>query len=97
MLSTRRFKAAITMTTTLTAQQSRTILANAHAAWIATADKKDTNPLRRALVAAGYIETTDLLEEVWMEGTTICIRVDADGFFETIELDAYGNTLRGKE
>ena len=83
--------------TTVHASQRRTILANAHAAWHATANKKDTNPIRRALVAAGYIESTDLLEEVWMEGTTICVRVDADGFFETIEIDAYGNTLRGQE
>ena len=85
------------MTTAQTAAQRRAILANAHAAWIATADKTNTNPIRRALVAAGYIEYTDLLEEVWMNSTTICIRVDSDGFFETIELDAYGNTLRSKE
>lgn len=91
------------MTTETTASANRRILANAHAAWLAATPKKDkakANALQTALRAAGAIAETDQLFDVYQDSTTtLCIRIDvldADDF-DVIELDAYGNTLRGKE
>lgn len=86
--------------TTLTAAQSRTILANAHAAWIATSKNPKidaTHNLKQALVQTGFAESKDWVKDVRTEGTTIVIVIDFDEGVELIELDAYGNTLRGKE
>lgn len=87
------------MATTLnTAANRRRILANAHAAWIATSKdpKVDaTHNLKQALVQTNYIASHDMITDVRMEGTTVCIFIDCDDFKEGIELDAYGNTLRG--
>lgn len=86
--------------TTTTAAGNRRILANAHAAWIATRmnPKVDAiHNLKQALVQAGFAESTDWVKDVRMEGTTIVIVIDFDEGVELIELDAYGNTLRGKE
>lgn len=88
------------MTTTLTAQQGRTILANAHAAYLATRmnPKVDAlHNLKQALVQVDFIASHDFIKDVRLEGTTIWILIDADDFEEALELDAYGNTLRGKE
>lgn len=95
------------MTTETTAAANRRILANAHATWLATAKpttRKETrakcDALETALRAAGAIAETDQLFDVYQDSTTtLCIRIDvldADDF-DVIELDAYGNTLRGKE
>ena len=88
---------------TTDASQRRTILANAHAAWLAATPKKDKakdDALETALRAAGAIAETDQLFDVYQDSTTtLCIRIDvldADDF-DVIELDAYGNTLRGQE
>lgn len=94
------------MTTVTTAAQRRAILANAHAAYLATGKpttRKERNAkydvLEDALRASNAITKTDQLYDVYQDGTTLCIRIavlDADDF-DVIELDAYGNTLRGQE
>lgn len=78
-----------------TASQRRAALANAHAAWFATSHKATANiALHAALVKANHIESVDQIT-TRLNGTTIEILVDADDFKECIELDAYGNTLKG--
>jgi hypothetical protein len=78
-----------------TAAQRRAILANAHAAYMATADKGAAKvALYNVLVEGDHIASTDQIM-VRMNGTTIEILVDADDFVECLELDAYGNTLKG--
>lgn len=87
--------------TTLTAQERRVILANAHAKWIAT--RMDPNVdavhnLKLALLEANLVQLTDSIEDVRNHGTTIVITVYTDGegeFNEMLELDAYGNFIRG--
>jgi hypothetical protein len=84
--------------TTLTAAQRRAILANAHAAFL---NATPGYPIERnaalndALLTTGFVERTDNLCNFRLEGTTVCVTVDADDFQEGIELDAYGNILKG--
>lgn len=78
-----------------TAAARRAALANAHAAWFATPNRPAADiALHAALVTANYIESVDQIT-TRLNGTTIEILVDADEFLEVIELDAYGNTLKG--
>ena len=86
--------------TTLTAAQTRALLANAHAKWIATSKNSSIDAvhnLKQTLVQTNHMESHDVITDVRMDGTSICITIDADDFVEAIELDAYGNTLRGAE
>ena len=86
------------MQTKTTAAERRAILANAHAAWIATSKDPKVDAihnLKQALVQTDYIASHDIITDVRLEGTTVCIFIDCDDFKEGIELDAYGNTLRG--
>ena len=88
----------MTLATLNTAANRRRILANAHAAWIATSKNPKVDAihnLKQALVQTDYIASHDMITDVRMEGTTVCIFIDCDDFKEGIELDAYGNTLRG--
>ncbi len=84
--------------TTSNAQGRRLILANAHAAWFATADKKAAKlALKAALVETNIIERTDHIA-VRMDSTTIEILVEVDGdLLEVLSLDAYGNIIRGQD
>lgn len=88
------------MTTVMAASQRRTILANAHAAWHATRMTPAfdaVHNLKQSLVQANYMASHDIIADVHLDGTTICIRIDADDFFENVEIDAYGNILRGAD
>lgn len=81
-----------------TASERRQALANAHAAWIATSKNPAIDAvhnLKQALLQQGFVDATDILEDVTMDGTTICIRIDFDEGFEVLEIDAYGNTMQG--
>ena len=78
--------------TTNTAATNRAILANAHAAWHAS---RGTHSACQALFTAmhkGGVDFPTDFAEVQMEGTTIQVHVED----EIIELDAYGNILRGQ-
>ena len=86
------------LTTLNTAANRRRIRANAHAAWIATSKdpKVDaTHNLKQALVQTNYIASHNMITDVRMEGTTVCIFINCNDFKEAIELDAYGNTSKG--
>ena len=81
-----------------TAADRRQALANAHAAWIATSKNPAIDAvhnLKQVLVQQGFADSTNILEDVTMDGTTICIRIDFDEGFEVLEIDAYGNTMQG--
>ena len=81
--------------TTLTAQSRRALLANAHAAWIATSKDPDVDAvhnLKQALVQGHLVQVAEMIVNVRMDGTTVRIEFDNDYI---IELDAYGNTHRG--
>lgn len=81
--------------TTLTAQSRRALLANAHAAWIATSKDPDVDAvhnLKQALVQGNLVQVAEMIVNVRMDGTTVRIEFDNDYI---IELDAYGNTHRG--
>lgn len=77
--------------TTVTAQQRRAILANAHAAYFGSKrTQQDASNLQIALTQNQII--TKPITSVHMDSTSIVI-VLSD---ETLELDAYGNILRGE-
>lgn len=81
-----------------TAANRRKALANAHAAWMATSKNPNVDAvhnLKQALLQQGFVDATDILEDVSMDGTSIVMRIDFDEGFEVIELDAYGNILQG--
>ena len=82
------------------ANATRAILANAHAAWIATSKNPKVDALhnlKQSLVEADYMELTDGIENVSMLGTSIQVTIDTyEDYVECIEIDAYGNVLRGK-
>lgn len=87
------------MTTVQTAAQRRAILANAHAAWHATRMNPAIDAvhnLKQALVQADMIASHDFIADVRLEGTSIQILVDCDNWREVLELDAYGNVLKGQ-
>ena len=82
--------------TTMTAAQRRAILAYAYTLWRASENSVAArNTLAQALKQTDMIAITDTVTEVWLDGTTISIFIDCDEFEEVIELDAYGNTLKG--
>lgn len=88
----------MTTVQTLTAAQRRRILANAHAAWHATRMNPAVDAvhnLRHALVQTDTIASFVTIADVHLEGTTICVRIDCGDYNEHLELDAYGNILRG--
>jgi len=51
--------------------------------------------LKQVLVQQGFADSTNILEDVTMDGTTICIRIDFNESYEVLEIDAYGNTMQG--
>ena len=86
------------MPTTLnTAANRRRILANAHARYFnSRRSGNDAVTLAKAFKEANCMGQGDLVVDVQMDNTTIVVTIDTDdNFRETVELDAYGNTLRG--
>ena len=83
--------------TTLTAAQRRRILANAHARYFnSRRSGNDAVALAKAFKEANCMGQGDLVVDVQMDNTTIVVTIDTDDNFRvTVELDAYGNTLRG--
>lgn len=82
------------MTTVQTAAQRRQILANAHAKWMAQDSVIPSLILEKTLMEVGTISEDDFVVEVGTDGaTTIQILLDTG---ERLELDAYGNVLRGQ-
>lgn len=84
-----------------TAAQRRAILANAHAAWFNSSNKihdrmQYTKDIKAALVETNMIALTDEIVDVRLEGTTVCVFLDCDDWREVLELDAYGNVLKGQ-
>lgn len=84
------------MTTVQTAAQRRAILANAHAKYFSSRRTGDDSlAVARALTAANVISSTDRIVDITFEGTTLVVHIDYDKTLEAIELDAYGNLLKG--
>ncbi len=82
--------------TTLTAAQRRAILANAHATYLASHHPvAATANLGQALKQTDMIGVADTVTEVQLDGTTVRVFVDCDDWIEVLELNAYGNVLRG--
>lgn len=81
----------------LSDSERKVALANAHAAWIATSQNPRVDALhnlKQALIKVDYIASWDTIIDVHMEGTSICVDIDADEFCESILLDAYGNVSK---
>jgi len=74
----------------MSAQHRRKILANFHAAYMATFDAKALETNLRQLGA--LIPETTQVTKTELEGTSIFIKL-SDG--QGIMLDAYGNTMKG--
>ena len=84
------------MFTAQTSAQRRAILANAHAKYFNSRRTGDDSlAVSHALTRANVISGTDRIVEITFESTTLVVRIDHDKAFEAIELDAYGNILRG--
>jgi hypothetical protein len=82
------------MMTTVTAAQTRAILANAHATYHAGhPDINATSKLVQALKQTNMINATDSVWDIQNDGTTLLIILQSR---EMLELDAYGNILRGQ-
>lgn len=82
------------MQTKTTAAQRRAILANAHAKYFASrSSTTDIAALQKALVDANLIALTDSVINTTWDGTLLLVTIDIE--FDVIEIDAYGNTLRG--
>lgn len=82
------------MTTIQTAAQRRQLLANAHARWMAQDDVIPSLILEKTLMEIGVLSEDDFAVEVGTDGTTtIQILLDSG---ERLELDAYGNVIRGQ-
>lgn len=77
--------------TTLSASGLRRTLANAHAAFLAKSNALPCLALEEVLRATRVVTEEAFLVNVTMAGTTICCQFED----EVIELDAYGNFLRG--
>jgi hypothetical protein len=89
-------KEGCAMFITTNAAQRRAILANAHAKYFASHRTGDDSlAVARALTAANVISSTDRIVEITFEGTTLVVHIDYDKELEAIEIDAYGNTVRG--
>lgn len=87
-----------TVTNPTSAAQRRAILANAHAAYMATRKNPKVDAvhnLKQALMQTGNAQITDWVKDVRLEGTTIVAVIDMATSVEVIELDAYGNTMKG--
>jgi hypothetical protein len=79
-----------------TASQRRAILANAHAKYFNShRNTDDVLAVARALTETNYISSTDRITSIEMDSTTLCVRIDYDETLEAIEIDAYGNVLKG--
>lgn len=85
------------ITSQTTAAQRRAMLANAHARYFnSRRSGDDAVALAKAFKEANCMGQGDLVVDVQMDNTTIVVTIDTDdNFRETVELDAYGNTLRG--
>ena len=82
------------MTTSTTAAQRRAILANAHAKYFSSHRAiVDSQAVAKALVDANLIALTDRIVDIMFDNTSLLITIDES--FEVLELDAYGNVLRG--
>jgi hypothetical protein len=83
--------------TTVQAAQRRAILANVHAKYFSSRRTGDDSlAVACALTAANVISSTDRIVDITFEGTTLVVHIDYDKTLEAIELDAYGNILRGE-
>jgi hypothetical protein len=84
-------------TVTLTASQRRTILANAHATFLGDTRQRAERykALLTALHFASAIAPEETISAAQLEGTTLCVRIQPSQ--DLMEIDAYGNTLRGAE
>lgn len=79
-----------------TAAQRRAQLANAHAQYFNSHKNGDAAlALFNALTLNNVVDAGCHLADVQMDSTTIVVTVDTETFRETVELDAYGNTIRG--
>lgn len=84
------------MTTALSAPQRRAILANAHAKYFNSHHNGDAAlALFNTLISTNTVDAQQHLADVQMDSTTIVITVNNEHLRETLELDAYGNVLRG--
>ena len=75
-----------------TAAQRRAILANAHAKFFNRSNIEAGNSLMAKLKEFGIIDAEDNYLFIQKDGTTIVLILEMG---ERLELDAYGNTLRG--
>jgi hypothetical protein len=83
-------------TTRFNAMKTRARLANAHADWYGTANRDEADiALEAVLISTGVIQADQIVDAIHKEGTTLCIDVLTETDVEVIEIDAYGNVIRG--
>jgi hypothetical protein len=80
--------------TTGTAAEARRLLANAHAKWFSAENSNGNFDLNHVLTETGTIGKNDTVQELAVDGTTLCILLESG---ELLELDAYGNVVRGQK
>jgi hypothetical protein len=80
--------------TPTSAAERRAILANAHAKYFASRRTgNDSLDVAHALTRANVISSTDRIVDIVFDGTTLVVTIDPE--LDVLEIDAYGNVLRG--